>query len=90
MFLFNIYITAGFCSSHHNEKLYLRLGYFYTVYCNFSDTFICFMSFTCLSYVFQLKDRESEYKKTIEQLLKEKDDACRQISMLQQGTRSQF
>lgn len=34
---------------------------------------------------FQLKERELDYKKSMDQLLKDKDDANRQLKMMQEG-----
>ena len=34
---------------------------------------------------FQMKERELDYKKSIDQLLKNKDDANRQLKMMQEG-----
>lgn len=34
---------------------------------------------------FQMKERELDYKKSMDQLLKDKDDANRQLKMMQEG-----
>jgi hypothetical protein len=34
---------------------------------------------------FQIKERELDYKKSMDQLLKDKDDANRQLKMMQEG-----
>jgi len=43
-----------------------------------------FLEELCVIY-FQMKERELDYKKSVDQLLKDKDDANRQLKMMQEG-----
>lgn len=44
-------------------------------------------SMNCVWFYLQMKERELDYKKSMEQLLKDKDDANRQLKMMQEGER---
>lgn len=37
------------------------------------------------AYIFQMKEREQEYKKSIEQLAKDKEEMSHQMKLMQEG-----